>query len=535
MKYKFLCDFLDDTFGDSKDVLIDVIDRCNISLFAMELLKKYDSKRYKTAKVKKIVQKKFNKEVLEAAKELIDFGEKENVKIVFIKGIFLAADIYEDVDERLSTDIDVCTGSADFPRMHFFLRSLGYTCNDLEDQEVESGGYLESLEEYHICYEKFINGMKIFIEVHNSIVNAGNAFYISSQEFLANSEKKELLGEKTYVLSLEYNLIYLMLHFIKHIPLSYMQYSILKIRPEINLGNVNDIALLVNKYREIIDWDKVVTLSKNMYIAKYILAVAEFINHIYRDIFEERFLEKLSAVREYSKIADIRYEERGWGKFMWMFDDMLDIFEKENAGNILRGTYLDYIDIKEIPLHNSRDSSSVEEKYNFEREFPITWTENKKHSHAKLEVQATKEFIDVTFNITDKKCCVYEEIHKLFDSDGVEIYVVTKNGIEAKLFTIAYGDTEYILIESTERELFKSYRLVDKKACSYELHIEENVVTIYLRVPWSYLSVDPEAEKVFAFNVGGLISNPVTQLCSGNCNLFGTELYDLRQIPVIQF
>lgn len=69
------------------------------------------------------------------------------------------------------------------------------------------------------------------------------------------------MGMKPYVFEIEYNIVYLMLHFYKHLPrnfhfLMYHEETFLK------LLNVHDIACFIMKNAKNVDWVRVVEIVK---------------------------------------------------------------------------------------------------------------------------------------------------------------------------------------------------------------------------------------------------------------------------------
>ena len=284
MKQK-LMNFLMDSFKDNTRQMIDIAIRDNASFLISKDIKELDKDVYKRIRAEKVVQKIFYNKVLNEIQLLISEFDKEKLKLVFVKGVFLALDLYDDISERSSKDIDISIDKNEYHRAHSLLRKIGYSCVDFSDEEIEADKHLEYLSEQHICYEKMNGNIKIYLELHGNILNAGEAFDFSTQEFLDNSVRCSVGGLTPYILKPEYNLIYLILHFFKHIPLSYTHYSVMGMKPEINLGALTDIVLLIEKYKDQIDWNFFLNLCKRMRIVRYIYVSIKLANDIYVDPF----------------------------------------------------------------------------------------------------------------------------------------------------------------------------------------------------------------------------------------------------------
>mgnify|MGYP000164067053 FL=1 len=86
-------------------------------------------------------------------------------------------------------------------------------------------------------------------------------------------------------------------------------------KPEINLGALTDIVLLIEKYKDQIDWNFFLNLCKRMRIVRYIYVSIKLANDIYVDPFLEELLKQLQKEIIHTYMNEIAYERCGWGKF----------------------------------------------------------------------------------------------------------------------------------------------------------------------------------------------------------------------------
>ena len=187
-----------DSFKDNTRQMIDIAIRDNASFLISKDIKELDKDVYKRIRAEKVVQKIFYNKVLNEIQLLISEFDKEKIKLVFVKGVFLALDLYDDISERSSKDIDISIDKNEYHRAHSLLRKIGYSCVDFSDEEIEADKHLEYLSEQHICYEKMNGNIKIYLELHGNILNAGEAFDFSTQEFLDNSVRCSVGGLTPY-------------------------------------------------------------------------------------------------------------------------------------------------------------------------------------------------------------------------------------------------------------------------------------------------------------------------------------------------
>lgn len=69
-------------------------------------------------------QKLTNTFYLKEIKKIIEFGKSSGIKIVFMKGFYLAEKIYDDANLRITTDIDLLICEEDLVFVHeFFIKN----------------------------------------------------------------------------------------------------------------------------------------------------------------------------------------------------------------------------------------------------------------------------------------------------------------------------------------------------------------------------------------------------------------------------
>ena len=519
---------------DDKEMLIDIINKNNISFLVSDMVKD-DKIAYRKILARKMIQKMFYDLVQEELGNLIDEYDKAGIKLVFVKGIFLTADLYENMSDRSSKDIDVSIRKDDFLKSHNLLKKMGYVCKDFTDDEIRNDRHWEYFREQHICYEKMYKKIKIYLEVHGNIVNAGEAFDIDTDEFINNSNKVDILNLQPYILSPEYNLIYLALHFIKHVPLNYTHYSIMGLNPEINIGNLVDIALFIKKYKDEIDWEAFYVLTKKMNVVRYIYAAVKLMNDIFTASFHEEIMNRLKQNIEHTHFSAIEYERSGWGKFYWLFDQTLEVIEKHSLLELISGNMLDYIDLLDISMMNSKHIIPVRDRYLCEQNFKVFFEETSEWAYAKLSVEVDRSNINISYSIDNKDVVPYEGKGKIFNCDGIDILVVNSDKIVHRLISIAKDEEGYYLVKSTQANFCGDIERLTE--IDYVLGINEKSCAIKISYPWDLFGVNLAESTIIPFNVAGLITNPQTFAMTGNHQLFANEndLFDFRYIPVLQF
>ncbi len=184
---------------------------------------------------------------LKDIKKIIELTKNEDIFLVFMKGLFYAADLYDDYNYRLTSDLDVLTRKEDVYKLDNCLRSIGYKYHGHADliKEIEIG---------HLKYVKQIGVFgKLLIEVHGSICNPAKYYKEYTEQVLENSDYQKLLFLKPRMESPQDRIIHSCLHFFAHAKEMY-SYRLLKLPPRIKWQTLLDIVLLINKYGLNVDY-----------------------------------------------------------------------------------------------------------------------------------------------------------------------------------------------------------------------------------------------------------------------------------------
>ena len=102
-----------------------IISSFKLKLITEEYQRKLDQKAEILCNILKTRQKKRNNAFLLAISEFLEECEKKNLKPIFFKGLFLAADLYDQMEKRISNDIDIIIPLSDFHKYNEILENLG--------------------------------------------------------------------------------------------------------------------------------------------------------------------------------------------------------------------------------------------------------------------------------------------------------------------------------------------------------------------------------------------------------------------------
>lgn len=519
--------------------VMNIISSSKLKMITVEYQRELDYKAALMCDVLKIRQKKRNNAFLLAISEFLEECEKKRLKTIFFKGIFLAADLYDQMENRISNDIDIIINISDFCKYNEILENLGYVHEFYSEEFNNYEYYLDEIKQHHLGYIKEIDNETVHMEVHTTVVNPASIFENITDEFIQNSSRKELLGLKPFVLDVEYNLIALSMHFFKHLPLSYFQNLLFQRAFDVNLSNVHDIALFVNKYRDTIVWEKVLGVAKRMKVVKYLFWVATFVNKIYGEIFGLDVLKMFSDNVDSSYLSDRDSERGGLGKFLWLFDIYVDYCLTLSPKQFLLGRFAEGFRLMDIGFGENSKFYSVhkDERKSIVRTFEFL-LENDQSKKVQVDFTITFSTAELViyYHVNNKECCPFvgdgEECYK---RDGIEIIVIKDNCVIHRMLTIQKKNEKYsMVVYSNNKESIKE---LEQTEVVYNLDVKKNSFEISVHIPWSYLDIYCGRDKRFLFNIAGLISNSITGTQERACNIFNTDktIWDFRGINGIEF
>lgn len=536
MKTK-LISFLLHNYGVNSNKLIDIITNNNLNLLLLDFIKTYDFNKYGINKILKYKQKEKNKVFKEEIERFIYQCEINNLEPIFLKGIFLATLLYDDIDDRLCNDIDILVKVEQFEVYKNILLGLGYSLEKFEHEE-DTNVLLNELSQMHVVFKKKVKNIMIFYEIHGCIINPPVTFKNITQDFILDACKVNVLDLNVKILSIEYNLVFLMLHFFKHLPCEYFEQMIFKKNVFINISNLHDIALLLSIYNSQIDWSKVSSIAHKMNVTDYVIIVLKYVKQIYGEVVSDESVSVLiNNANEVSYIASGHYEVFGLGKFSWLFDMLIDKIFDVPFIKILTGELPENINLVDFAFCQDKGILIKDVEEIILKDIYKISKGNKGEIDVELNVNVNKDCLKISINVLNKCCCCHIDTDDkwFFNKDSIEVIIVKPEYIVHRMFTIcSRQDSNYIMMTSYNFD--EGFRHILSEDY-YELMIDDNGFTISLTIPWEELDISYDKNTIVPFNVTGLISDEETKELLYSCNLFNKDKYiwDFKDIGSISF
>ncbi len=524
--------FLDKICDCSSIDIIRVINYSHLRLLTVNYQKNIDRNYYYISMVSKRVQSGIYEVQYEAIQEFLHICEQSGLKPVFMKGIFLAAELYDEMGARACGDIDILIEASHFKEYDNIFKGLGYECDGSESLEKR----YEQVQSRHIRYQKKVGEIVVLIEVHSSILNPPNLFRIDVRQFLINIRQIEYRGLKPYVLAIEYNLIALILHFFKHLPADYFQKAMVGKEVHINLLNLHDIALFVKKYADMTDWAKILKIGIDMKVILYLLMTARLVNEIYGEVFSGEFIVNLEKNVKHSQMETESVE--GVGNFIWLMNLHMNAIAGMSLMDIISGRIPEPVSLtalatdcgKTILKLREGDKLCFTEKYVFR--FPDT---KGRGIGVELKVFVDSSYLKIICLVENKPCICFEgesnDPRKRYrKKDGIQVMAVKDDSIVHRLFTMAKDEHGYSVICSSDN--WNKVIHVEETDVAASFSFKENGYLLEFIIPWTFMDINVQRDKVIPFNISAVVADPVVNATAKTCNLFNREgnFWDFRGV-----
>jgi hypothetical protein len=174
----------------------------------------------------------------ETARLLALFHE-EHIPIIVLKGAALLDTVYNDISLRPMGDLDVLVHSNDLDRAETLASNAGYWCPVDEATQEKTRKYGQ-----HIPL--LVHSEKgIIFEIHHHIVGPESPYRGSIDSFWERARATEIGGVPAHMLSPEHMIIHQCIKFLLD-----RRYQSAK-----SLGQLCDIAEIITRYQDCLDWD----------------------------------------------------------------------------------------------------------------------------------------------------------------------------------------------------------------------------------------------------------------------------------------
>lgn len=486
--------------NDKNDLLIN-IKKYGIDNILNEKLKNLSKEKFLASFISMNWQKIFNEVIKSESKKLIESTKKSEIKLIFLKGLFLAADLYQPIEMRLFGDIDLLVDTKNLNTFLNILGQLGYVDEDFEC--VTSKKVNKYWQTHHLIpfrKEVKFNNKKyeVKVEVHIQPFHSRLDYKkMKIQEIDNLSVRQRLLDIDVLLLEHNVRLMHLLKHFTRHYVDDYfILFSEGRGNPFLLIRGLHDIVLFINKYADVIDWEVILNKSIEWDICVDMLFPIKILNDIYGEVVPLCFVENL----ENSMKRGIILEKR-----------LLPLLVKEKTETLIFN-YSDefardiYTKVRDegckIECPNKNSKNTINKRGYFEINEYSTKKYNKFGTYLRLGEKplSSKEFSSKGRFTWDEFSLIFyirvynEDINYDYDPGNRVILHIESNEYsvdkvypkrwELHMLPFTVLDELQVVIENSNME--RQNHLIDSKYSIYEDGYEVEII-----IPWKYLNLKP--------------------------------------------
>lgn len=313
--------------------------------------------------------------------EIANIMKANSIKVVFLKGLPFAEELYDKAEIRKTNDIDIlididqAAKALDLlgERGYYVKRDMNLLYKKEYDEKVSFEGlkqYFSEFNNYRLEFQGFYRYTKknkiLNLDCHLKCLNTVNTNSLKINTSIINRARNySFYKEKIFVLELYDNIIFLCDHYIKDVIRNNILCSITgwkKIRFYQKINLLYDIALLIDKYSNNLDWSELYRRIKLYNKQREILYTFKLLTGIYTDLIPWGFADSLLYNRGQKDelmmytILDILLERSAEENLLLGDASIMNIIFKEMNynGNDLFCDNLFYITKPQNEVHHGR-------------------------------------------------------------------------------------------------------------------------------------------------------------------------------------
>lgn len=384
-------------------------------------------------------------------------SEKFPDKIIFMKGILVSEELYGDIYQRRSSDIDILVKEEDVDEIGQYLIEEGFSyLNKCENWQ-------EEVKKFHLEFLKPVSEkINVMIEVHGKAFNPPHFYEAFTDQIWKHAEYRDVLGMKPMVMDLYDRVIYYILHYCKH-TMNSNKYMILT--NPFDLRMILDVYSTVKKYD--FDFSEFISRAEELNVIWECSEIFQMVYTIFPDFCSEESMQQIRDAVFGKEKSVCSYLNRRMS-----LHEVIEKFFSRDYGNFLT-QYIDYdfnniINLGEI----------VKPLFSFKNE----WIDSACYGcvDEAEKVQITFEFEPIgKRNLEELQIVIFYHIHGASSNEYlVQLVVGFKK--EEEEYICYFRDGIFLL----------SY------AIEYQLHRREGRYQIEIMVPYEILSEVEKQRKV---------------------------------------
>ena len=305
-----------DNGGDPNAALTPYIKRFWLQPILLEELKALDKEEYARSCKQLEKQRVFNAFLEVELNEITERFREKRIKVIHLKGLFLALGLYRPLEARLFNDIDILVAASDLEAALDLVGGLGYRPDAEADYLSDKAAFLERW--WDIGHVKRCSWndkeLTVRLELHFTLFQpdmVGTGFKVD--EIFDRAVEVAFGRYNVWTLHLYDELLYLLMHFNKHFTehfnrLVFLHFSnrnhlteehARKLTQEYRgkadgwLSRTYEITRLIDKYRASLDWNAIADRAEQWNVAVPVAVTLQIVSSIYPGRIPQELIDRL--------------------------------------------------------------------------------------------------------------------------------------------------------------------------------------------------------------------------------------------------
>ena len=215
-------------------------------------------------------------------------AERFGDKIIFVKGIVASWELYGDIDQRRSSDIDIIVKAPDIREIGKYLLEEGFCCGVRQeewDNDIKKG---------HLSFAKPLLGkMELVVEIHEDAINPPGFFEGITEHFWEHAQVREIMDMQLQLLDPYDTVIYYMLHYYKHSD-NFEYYALQDVRTALLLQGILDVYCMVKKFN--LSFTELQTRMEQMCVLPECVEVLRLVAKIFPEFRSSGVMDNLQSI-----------------------------------------------------------------------------------------------------------------------------------------------------------------------------------------------------------------------------------------------
>lgn len=274
-----------------------------------------------------MLNEKMHENQLICIKKLLTFFRD---KIIIMKGILVAADLYGDINKRTSGDIDILINECDIEEVGRYLLDEGFECDVVYEK------WLSAIKENHLVFNKTAFGKwDVMIEVHGKAFNPPDKYPEFTDLVWERAVHQDIFDMNPLLMDPYDRVVHYVLHYYNH-SVQIENFLLMGINSSLKIKSLLDIYCTIKKYD--LDFDELYRRVEEIHAVLEFYEVLHVLYNIFPDVCPEEFFETLKS----KVVSHKRNYPEFWRDRIPLYETIDNFFSKSYCKKLIKFIEYDY-------------------------------------------------------------------------------------------------------------------------------------------------------------------------------------------------